>query len=192
MNDPTPVRGIEAMLESPPASDAGRTRYTQVQYAGLLANATLGIAFPRGRTFFLCNAERAEMFGWGPEELIGKSGEVIYPSAESYAALGRIAVPILSAGRQLDLEWEMRRKDGSTFLCRLIAKAIDEQNARHGTVWIAGVVTDKRRHADELGRVLREQAAILGTACIGIVFIKDRKIPRSSRRYEQMYGYGPG
>ena len=192
MNDPAPVRGIENAVESPPASYAGRTRYTQLEYEALLANATLGIAFTRDRRFFLCNPKFAEMFGWGPEELIGRSGEVIYPSAESYAALGRLAVPILSSGRQLDIEWEMRRKDGSTFLCRTIAKAIDAANTAHGTVWICEDVTDKRRHADELGRLLREQAAILGTASVGIVFIKERRIVRCNRRYEEMYGYGPG
>ncbi len=192
MNDPAPVRGIENAVESPPASYAGRTRYTQLEYEALLANATLGIAFTRDRRFFLCNPKFAEMFGWGPEELIGRSGEVIYPSAESYAALGRLAVPILSSGRQLDIEWEMRRKDGSTFLCRTIAKAIDAANTAHGTVWICEDVTDKRRHADELGRLLREQAAILGTASVGIVFIKERRVVRCNRRYEEMYGYGPG
>ncbi|HZQ72103.1 MAG TPA: EAL domain-containing protein [Burkholderiales bacterium] len=192
MNDPAPVRGIENAVESPPASYAGRTRYTQLEYEALLANATLGIAFTRDRRFFLCNPKFAEMFGWGPEELIGRSGEVIYPSAESYAALARLAVPILSSGRQLDIEWEMRRKDGSTFLCRTIAKAIDAANTAHGTVWICEDVTDKRRHADELGRLLREQAAILGTASVGIVFIKERRIVRCNRRYEEMYGYGPG
>ena len=192
MNDRTPLRSVEPALESPPASYAGRTRYTQLEYEALLANATLGIAFTRDRRFFLCNPKFSEMFGFGPEELIGQSGEVIYPSSESYAALGEIAVPILSAGRQLDLEWEMRRKDGTTFLCRTIAKAIDAQNPRHGTVWICEDVTEKRRHADEVNRLLREQAAILGTASVGIVFVRERRIVRCNLRYEEMYGYGPG
>ena len=112
MNDRTPLRSVDPALESPAASYAGRTRYTQLEYEALLANATLGIAFTRDRRFFLCNPKFAEMFGWKPEELIGQPGEVVYPSNESYAALGEIAVPILSSGRQLDLEWEMRRKDG--------------------------------------------------------------------------------
>jgi len=132
------------------------------------------------------------MFGWGPDELIGKPGEVAYPSRESYEALGQIAVPILSSGRQLDLEWEMRRKDGSTFLARIIAKPIDSQNTQQGTVWIVEDITERRRHADQAQRLLREQEAILGTASIGIVFLKDRRIARCNRRYEEMYGYEPG
>jgi diguanylate cyclase (GGDEF)-like protein/PAS domain S-box-containing protein len=58
-------------------------------------------------------------------------------------------------------------------------------------VWIVEDITDKRRDADELARLLREQEAILATASIGIVFIKDRRIVRCNRRYEEMYGYGP-
>ncbi len=192
MNEPAPLRGVESTLESPPASYAGRTRYTQLEYEALLANASIGIAFTRERRFFLCNQRFAEMFGYAPDELIGQPGEVIYPSGESYAALAQIAVPILAEGRQLDLEWEVRRKDGSTFLARMIAKALDTANPHQGTVWILEDITEKRRHADEVARLLREQEAILASASVGIVFVKDRRIVRCNRRYEQMYGYGPG
>jgi diguanylate cyclase (GGDEF)-like protein/PAS domain S-box-containing protein len=192
VKEPAPLRGVESDLESPPASYAGRTRYTQLEYEALLANASIGIAFTRERRFFLCNQRFAEMFGYASEELIGKPGEVVYPSPESYAALGQIAVPLLSAGRQLDLEWEARRKDGSIFLCRMIAKALDTQNPQQGTVWIVEDITDKRRHADEVARLLREQEAILASASVGIVFVKDRRIVRCNRRYEEMHGYASG
>jgi diguanylate cyclase (GGDEF)-like protein/PAS domain S-box-containing protein len=192
VNDPA-LRSIESALEVVQASYAGKTRYTQLEYEALLANASIGIAFTRERRLFLCNHKFAEMLGYRPEELVGQLGEVVYPSRDSYAALGRIAVPLLGAGRQLDVEWELRRKDGSTLLCRMVARAIDEKNPQQGgTVWIVDDVTERRRHADEVARLAREQEAILGTASIGIVFLKDRKIVRCNRRYEEMYGYAPG
>jgi diguanylate cyclase (GGDEF)-like protein/PAS domain S-box-containing protein len=178
--------------ESALPSYGGRNRTSQLEYEALLANASIGIAFTRERRFFLTNPKFAEMFGYGPDELVGQPGEVVYPSHESYMALGQIAVPTLAAGRQLDVEWEMRRKDGATFLCRMIAKAIDPANTPSGTVWIVEDITERRRQADEVSRLLREQQAVLGTASIGIVFIKDRRIVRCNRRYEEMYGYGPG
>src|SRR3954454_9976928 len=107
MNDPSALRGVEA-FEQPPASYAGRTRYTQLEYEALLANLAVGIAFTRERKFFLCNPKFAEMFGYSADELIGSDGAVVYTSRESYAALGDIAVPLLSTGQQLDLEWELR------------------------------------------------------------------------------------
>ncbi len=179
-------------LEQPPASYAGRTRFTQLEYEAVLANASIGIAFTRDRKFFLCNPKFAEMFGWQADELIGQPGEVVYPSRESYEALGLIAVPVLRAGKQVDLEWEVRRKDGSTFLARMIAKAISASDPRHGTVWIVEDVTASKRHGDEVARLLREQEAIFETASIGIVFVRDRRIVRCNERYEQMYGYAAG
>ncbi|HUQ75038.1 MAG TPA: PAS domain S-box protein [Burkholderiales bacterium] len=200
MSEPAPLREIAqvvadagvAGLRAEEPGYAGRTRYTQLEYQALLDNASIGIAFTRERRFFLCNAKFAEMLGYEPQDLIGRPGEIVYTSAESYHALGRIAVPLLTAGKQVDLEWELRRKDGSTFLCRIIAKALDAQNMQHGTVWIAEDITERRRQADDVARLAREQEAILGTASIGIVFVQNRRIVRCNKRYEEMYGYGPG
>ncbi|HSU62685.1 MAG TPA: EAL domain-containing protein [Burkholderiales bacterium] len=191
MNDPA-LRGIKPALESPGESYAGRTRYTQLEYEALLANASIGIAFTRERRVFLCNPRFAEMFGWSADELIGQPGEVMYPSRESYEALGQIAVPILSAGRQLDLEWELRRKDGSTFLCRMIAKALDAGDTQRGTVWIVEDVTEQRRAEDELQRVLAEQQALLDNVVVGIAFTRDRRYVRCNRRFEELFGFAPG
>ena len=190
MNDGDP--GAATAGAAAGAGYAGRTRYTLLEYEAVLANASIGVAFTRDRKFFLCNPKFAEMFGWSPEELIGQPGEVVYASTESYMALGQIAVPILTAGRQLDLEWEMRRRDGSTFLARMVAKAIDPRETRHGTVWIVEDVTERKRQADEVVRLAREQEAILDTASIGICFVRDRAIARSNRRFEEMHGYAHG
>jgi len=191
VNDPA-LRGIKPALESPGESYAGRTRYTQLEYEALLANASIGIAFTRERRVFLCNPRFAEMFGWSADELIGQPGEVMYPSRESYEALGKIAVPILSAGRQLDLEWELRRKDGSTFLCRMIAKALDAGNTQRGTVWIVEDVTERRRADERAQRAAAEQELILDNASVGIAFVRNRAIRRCNRFLEDMVGAGPG
>jgi diguanylate cyclase (GGDEF)-like protein/PAS domain S-box-containing protein len=195
MNDRTSQPAAQETLraEAPPSPDyAGRPRDAQLEYKAILANASIGIAFTRDRKFFLCNPKFAEMFGWDAEELIGQPGEVVYPSHESYEALGTIAIPMLTAGQQLDIEWEMRRRDGSTFLARMVAKAISATNAAQGTVWIVEDITGKKRQADEIGRLFREQEAILDTASIGICFLRDRHIVRCNRRMEEMYGYAPG
>ncbi len=192
MNEPGWESISVAGAESPSASYAGRTRYTLLEYEAALANASIGIAFTRGRKFFLCNPKFAEIFGWAPNELIGQPDEVVYASRESYDALGAIAVPVLSNGRQLDLEWEMGRKDGSTFLARMIAKAINPDNPGQGTVWIVEDITQRKRASDELNRLLHEQELILQNATVGIAFVRNRVIQRSNRYLEQMTGRDPG
>lgn len=191
-----PAEGVDSppadRAESPPAGYAGRPRDAQLEYKAILANASIGIAFTRERKFTLCNPKFAELFGWRADELIGQAGDVVYPSRESYEALGAIAVPVLSAGGQLDVEWEARRRDGSTFLARMIAKAVSATDPQKGTVWIVEDITERKRHADEAARLLREQEAILNTASVGICFVRDRRIVRCNRRMEEMYGFGPG
>lgn len=183
---------VEDRVESPLAGYAGRPRDAQLEYKAILANASIGIAFTRDRKFTLCNPKFAEMLGWQAADLIGSPGEVVYPSSDSYEALGAIAVPVLGEGRQLDIEWELRRKDGATFLARMIAKSVSANDARKGTVWIVEDITVRKRHADEVARLLREQEAILDTASIGICFVRDQCIVRCNRRMEEMYGAGAG
>jgi len=197
MNDPGLVGGPGAnerpeRAENPSADYAGRPRDTQLEYKAILANASIGIAFTRDRKFTLCNPKFAEMFGWQAEELIGQPGDVVYPSRESYEAMGAIAVPVLAAGRQLDVEWEVRRRDGSIFLARMIAKAVNAAETQKGTVWIVEDITARKRQADQVAHLLREQEAILNAVSIGICFVRDRRIVRATRRFEQMHGYGPG
>jgi len=191
MNDGTgPVEPVPAAGQVGP-SYAGLPRDAQSEYKAILANASIGIAFTRDRKFFLCNTRFAEMLGWAPEELIGQGGEVIYPSRESYETLGALAVPVLGAGRQLDIEWEIRRRDGSTFPCRLIAKAINAANTQQGTIWIAEDLTERKRQAGEMTRLLREQELVLDNASVGIAFARQRKLQRCNPRLAEMFGYEP-
>ena len=73
-------------------------------------------------------------------------------------------MPILSAGRQLDLEWEMRRKDGSTFRCRLIAKAIDAARKEYFAMAIdldrSLNVEQRARAAERLARYAEDFRAL--------------------------------
>jgi diguanylate cyclase (GGDEF)-like protein/PAS domain S-box-containing protein len=194
MNDRS---GSPAEKEAPASAQgvagyAGLPRDAQLEYKAILANASIGIAFTRERKFFLCNPRFAEMLGWNPDELIGQAGTVVYPSKESYEQLGAIAIPLLGTGRKLDVEWEVMRKDGSVFPARIIAKAISAADVNRGTVWIVEDITEDKRREDEVARLLREQEAILQGASIGICFVRERRIVRCNRRFEEQHGFQPG
>ncbi len=194
MNDrsggPTEQEAVAPALGG--ASYAGLPRDAQLEYKAILANASIGIAFTRERKFFLCNPRFAEMLGWGPEELIGQAGTAIYPSKESYEALGAIAIPLLGSGQKLDVEWEVMRKDGSTFPARIIAKAISAADVNRGTVWIVEDITEDRRREDEVARLLRDQELILDNATVGILFVRNRVIQRVNRHMLEMTGREAG
>ncbi|HET6598849.1 MAG TPA: PAS domain S-box protein, partial [Burkholderiaceae bacterium] len=123
----------------------------RLEYAAILERASIGIAFTRDRCFVQANHAMESMFGWGKGELIGQPGLAVWPDEQAYASINRQARPLLSTGQPFAGEFRMRRRDGSTFWCRLLASAVDPHDPAHGgTIWIGEDVTEKRRIDQEL------------------------------------------
>ncbi|MEO6030554.1 MAG: PAS domain S-box protein, partial [Burkholderiaceae bacterium] len=96
----------------------------RLEYAAILERASIGIAFTRDRRFVQANLAMETMFGWNKGELIGQPGLAVWPDEQAYAEINRHARPLLSAGQPFEGEFRMRRRDGSTFWCRLLASAV--------------------------------------------------------------------
>lgn len=164
-----------------------------LEYRAILENASVAILFTRQSRVLHCNARFAEMFGWSsPEELQGQPGSVFWLSLEDYAEVGRNAGPVLAAGQSFEVERPMRRKDGSTFLCHIVAKAVNPAATTEGTIWIGEDVTDRRRAEETTRQLMLQQQAILENASVGILFTQEGSIRHCNARMEQMFGWGPG
>jgi PAS domain S-box-containing protein len=124
-------------------TEMGRTRK---ELEAILQNASIGIAFTRDGRFVRANERCEQMFGWPPGGLAGQPGRVVWPSEEAHEAVGRDIGPVLAAGQQAETERPMARRDGSTFLARILAKAVDPLHPRTGgTIWILDDVTERRQ-----------------------------------------------
>jgi PAS domain S-box-containing protein len=138
--------------------DVTQEQRDRLEYAAILDNALVGIAFTRNRRFQLANARFEAMFGWPRGEICGQPGETVWPSSDDYAEIGRIGSPLLARGQAVDFERQMRRRDGSLFWCHLRGRAVDSLNpADGGTIWIAEDVT-QRRAADSALAAAKEAA----------------------------------
>ncbi|HET7772686.1 MAG TPA: PAS domain S-box protein [Burkholderiaceae bacterium] len=126
--------------------DITETERVRLEQNAILTNASTGIAFTRDRTFQFVNPEFERMCGWPPGALVGQPGSVIWTSEEAYREIGQTVGPLLSQGRSVDLEREIRRHDGSTFIARIRAGVVDPTNPVHGgTVWNFVDVTEEKR-----------------------------------------------
>jgi PAS domain S-box-containing protein len=132
----------------------------RLEHAAVLENADIGIAMTRQRRFVTTNPRFEQMFGWQHGELLGQHGEVVSSSAEDYADLITLISGQLDRGEAVEFERMMRRKDGSTFLCRFLARAVDRHLPQQGaTIWIAEDVTEKRAVEKALARARDEAEA---------------------------------
>src|SRR5258708_13564661 len=85
----------------------------------------------------------------------------------------------------------VRRQDGSGFWCRSSGRAGEPGDRSKGYVWLVEDITERKRADEALHRLLREQDAVLENALAGIIFVRDRRIVRCNRRFEQIFGYEP-
>jgi PAS domain S-box-containing protein len=163
-----------------------------LEYRAILDHAGIAVILTRGRRVVRCNRHAEELFGWPEGALCGQPGRVFYRDDAAYEAIGSRAGPVLSEGCAFESDVELARRDGSTFIGRLIARAIDPQAPETGTIWIVADVTQERRESESAARLLQEQHLIFDNAMIGITYQRDRVILRCNRRMEEIFGWAPG
>src|SRR6185369_10583110 len=129
-----------------------------------LANATVGIVFARNRQLQRCNPRFEQMFGYAAGEMIGKSSEELFASPAEYkSVIERLYTDMATTGAYA-VEQQVRRKDGSTFWCKVVAKAIDPGNPEDGAISIYEDITAERASRNELERAVAERTLELKDA----------------------------
>ncbi|MBV8468946.1 MAG: PAS domain S-box protein [Burkholderiaceae bacterium] len=142
------------------ARDVTETEKTRLVHSAILENASIGITLTRDQQFVQVNRLVEHMFGWPEGGLLGQHASVVWPSADDYEAVDAEIGVRLAAREQVEIERIMKRRDGSTFWCRMLAKAVDPNHpSRGGTIWILEDVTEKRRVEAALAQAKDEAQA---------------------------------
>jgi diguanylate cyclase (GGDEF)-like protein/PAS domain S-box-containing protein len=183
---------VTSIAETESRQEERRPVASRLELQAIFDNATVGILFTSNRLMQRCNALCAEMFGYAMSEFIGLPGRAIYPSDAAYEDIGSVVGPILARGDSYRGEFEMRRRDGSLFWCKVSAKAVDPDNPNEGTIWIMEDVTRDRTLREALRQSTSELVSIFETALIGIAVVRHGRIARCNNRFDEILGYAPG
>ena len=126
---------------------------TRLAHDAVLANASLGIGFTREGRFVQANPALEKMLGWPSGTLAGQAGRVVWRSDAEHAAVGALIDAPLERGESVEFTRELRRHDGCSLWCRLLAKAVDPTHPlRGGTIWIIEDITERRRTEQALSK----------------------------------------
>ncbi|MEJ6003452.1 sensor domain-containing protein [Paucibacter soli] len=160
----------------------------------LLENAGVGIVFVKQRVIQQCNQRYAEIFGFdSPQAIAGTSAKSIYPTEADYRALGAAAYPVMASGQRFKTERLMKRvSSGQLFWCSLTGRLIDPDDAAEGSIWIVDDIDEQKRAEAALQAITAEQQLIFDHAMVGIVFLRERRVTRCNRAFEELFGYAPG
>lgn len=152
---------IDAKIESERVNQDLRAAGASIQ--ALLDNYPVGILFVSyDRVIRRVNAEMTRISGYSQEELVGDTTRKFYPTDEIYEENGRKNYPILHRSGSLELQNELRRKDGTSVMCNWRARLIETTAGLEGVAWSVEDISGRLRMEEELLKVKKlESVAVL-------------------------------
>ena len=142
--------------------DVTETEQHRLEREAILDNASVGVAFTRDQAFVQANPALERMLGWQRGTLAGQPTRVVWASETEFAQVGEQVSAQLASGEPIEVVRELVRRDGSSFWCRMLAKAVDPTHpTKGGTIWIVEDITERRQidHALASARDAAEAAS---------------------------------
>lgn len=112
------------------------------------------------RKIFFANQAVKKVFGWTPEELIGKSARILYRNDEEYEKMGRLFYHAIEKRQHYAIEYPYRCKDGRDIFCLVSGSVIGKKLKRNRVVVVYEDITERKKAEEEL-KISREQLRYL-------------------------------
>lgn len=128
-------------------------RARTLEFEHIFNNSHIGIMLLRGgRVCVRGNRRLAGILGYdSPDELAGIGMARLHLSMERFEEFGKVHYEKLTEGEQFQVEYQLRRKDGSPVWCSLSGKALDPQDLDKGVIWVIDDL-EKRKREEQLLR----------------------------------------
>ncbi len=122
-----------------------------------IPHAVLGL---EERKIFFANRAVEKVFGWTPDELIGKNARILYKNDEDYEKMGELFYPAIEKYKHYTIEFPYRCKDGSDILCMVSGSVIGKKLKSNRVVVVYEDITERKKAEEEL-KISREQLRYL-------------------------------
>jgi PAS domain S-box-containing protein/putative nucleotidyltransferase with HDIG domain len=150
-----------------------------------IPHAVVGL---RERNIFFANDAVEKVFGWKPEELIGKNTRIFYRNKEDYKEIGRHFYPLLEKQKTHSEEFLCRHKDGRDFLCKINASVIGERLEDLGIVVVYEDISEKKAYERKLVHAAEEWRATFDSMPYGVMLLDaDLNILRENHYISKLY-----
>ena len=132
-----------------------------INFETIFRLAPIGMCVSENRIIRACNDDLAVMFGYGKEELVGQSFQVLYPSPDEFERTGARITPIMNAKGHYSDERIMKRANQELFWCHVSGRGLHKADPHAAGIWTFEDLSSKRPVSAELTPREREIAALL-------------------------------
>ena len=122
------------------------------EFESIFDNSLVGIMLLRaGRTVHRGNRRLADILGYdSPDEMAGMSMRQLHLSQERFEDYDRRFYATLAREDQIQIEYRLKRKDGSPVWCSLSGKALDPPDLDQGVIWILDELESRKALENDL------------------------------------------
>ena len=136
-----------------------------LDYRTVFDQAPIGLVLSRQRQIVDCNQQVLAMFGAQRDQLVGRSFEVMYPTADEFERTGARIVAALDAHGWYADDRVMKRltgpAPGELFWCHVTGRALDPLLPHAAGIWAFEDLSSKRKLKVDFTAREREIAALL-------------------------------
>jgi PAS domain S-box-containing protein len=143
--------------------EAEKMKEFQALQNALLDALPIAVIGMQARRIVLANHAVEDVFGWKPEELIGRSTRVLYRSDEDYEQIGKSVYRALKRQRTFKTEFLCRRKGGKNIICSVSVARIGESLQDNRIIATYEDITERKRSEKALEESERTLKALLRT-----------------------------
>ena len=129
-----------------------------------ISHAVVGL---RARRIIFANDAVKDVFGWKPEELIGKTTRLFYGTDQDYEAVGRL-YSVLEKQKLYSAEIRCRHRDGRDMICRFNASRIGTNLTDKQIMVTYEDITEQKRVENALRESEEKYRSIFENSPLGI------------------------
>ena len=149
----------------PPTPSSPTGASLPLDYRTAFDLAPIGLVLSRQRQIVDCNQQVLAMFGAQRDQLVGRSFEVLYPTADEFERTGARIVAALDAQGWYADDRVMKRltgpAPGELFWCHVTGRALDPTQPHAAGIWAFEDLSSKRKLKVDFTAREREIAALL-------------------------------
>jgi PAS domain S-box-containing protein len=142
------------------------------------------------RTIIACNQAVQDIFGYRPEEVVGRNTEFLHVDRAAYEEFGRLLFTALDRDGRAAFEFQMKRQDDSRIPCEhSVTEILDEAGRRTHLVGIIRDISERQQAEAALRESQTKLLSIFRAAPVGIGVVANRVIQEANDTLCWITGY---